>query len=61
MGACLKMRLRLSLLIRKARGDVASSVSFSYSKKHGQTYAELIDSVKRIDDGKIEELRLRQR
>ena len=45
----------------KSRGDVASSVSFSYSKKHGQSYAELIDSVKRIDDGKMEELRLRLR
>ena len=42
----------------KARGDVADRVSFSYSKKHGQSYAELIDSVKRIDDGKMEELRL---
>ena len=42
----------------KSRGDVADRVSFSYSKKHGQSYAELIDSVKRIDDGKMEELRL---
>ena len=42
----------------KARGDIAERVSFSYAKKHGQSYAELIDSVKRIDDGKMEELRL---
>lgn len=42
----------------KARGDVADSVSFSYSKRHGQTYAQLVDTVKRIDNEKIDELKL---
>ena len=50
--------IAVEFINHKARGDVADRVSFSYSKKHGQSYAELIDSVKRIDDGKMEELRL---
>ena len=42
----------------KARGDVADSVSFSYSKRHGQTYAELIESVQRVDGDKLAEMKL---
>ena len=42
----------------KARGDVLANVSFSYSRKYGQSYSDLIETVKRIDDGKMEELRL---
>ena len=38
----------------KARGDVADKISFSYSKKQGQSYADLVNSVKRLDDQKIE-------
>jgi hypothetical protein len=41
----------------KARGDVADKVSFSYSKKNGQTYADLVNSVKRIDDQKAGQLK----
>ena len=41
----------------KARGDVADKVSFSYSKKSGQTYADLVSSVKRLDDQKIGNLK----
>ena len=57
-GRMFEDEVAVEFVNEKNRGDVASSVSFSYSKKHGQTYAELIDSVKRIDDGTIEELRL---
>ena len=57
-GRMFEDEVAVEFINHKARGDVASSVSFSYSKKHGQSYAELIDSVKRIDDGKMEELRL---
>lgn len=39
----------------KARGDVVDRVSFMYSKKIGQSYLELIESVKRIDDKKLNE------
>ena len=42
----------------KARGDVADTVSFSYSRRHGQTYEELINTVNRIENDKIEELKL---
>ena len=41
----------------KARGDVADKISFSYSKKQGQSYADLVNSVKRLDDVKIEKLK----
>ena len=41
----------------KARGDVADKVSFSYSRKRGQTYAELVDTVKRLDEGRMEQLK----
>ena len=42
----------------KARGDVADSVCFTYARRHGQTYAELVNSVKRIDEHSVEELKL---
>ena len=41
----------------KARGDVADRVSFSYSKKSGQSYDDLVNSVKRLDDQKIGKLK----
>ena len=41
----------------KARGDVADRVSFSYSKKSGQSYDDLVNSVKRLDDQKIVKLK----
>ena len=41
----------------KARGDVAGSVSFSYSKQHGQTYADLVESVQRVDSEKVAEMK----
>ena len=31
----------------KARGDVADKMSFSYSKKQGQSYVDLVNSVQR--------------
>jgi len=43
---------------KKARGDVADKVSFSYSKELGQSYDDLVESVSRIDKGKLEELRV---
>ena len=58
-GRMFEDEVAVEFVNQKARGDVAERVSFSYAKKHGQSYAELIDSVKRIDDGKMEELRLR--
>jgi len=42
----------------KSRGDVADRVSFSYAKKHGQSYFDLIESVKRIDDAKLSEMKV---
>ena len=41
----------------KARGDVADTVSFSYSRRHGQTYEELINTVKRIENDELEDLK----
>ena len=41
----------------KSRGDVAEKVSFSYSRRHGQTYAELIATVKRIENDELEDLK----
>jgi len=38
----------------KARGDVASTVGFSFEKRVGETYADLLDSVKRLSSGEIE-------
>ena len=38
----------------KARGDVASTVGFSFEKRLGGTYADLLDSVKRLTSGDIE-------
>ena len=42
----------------KSRGDVADKVSFSYAKKHGQSYSELIETVKRIDSEKLSEMKV---
>jgi len=42
----------------KSRGDVADQVSFSYAKKYGQSYFDLIESVKRIDEGKLSEMKV---
>ena len=42
----------------KCRGDVARKATFSYSRQQGQTYLELIDSVRRLDDEKAEEVKL---
>lgn len=42
----------------KSRGDVADKVSFSYAKKHGQSYSELIETVKRIDGEKLSEMKV---
>jgi hypothetical protein len=38
----------------KARGDVASTVGFSFEKRVGGTYVDLLDSVKRLNSGEIE-------
>ena len=38
----------------KARGDVASTVGFSFEKRVGGTYVDLLDSVKRLSSGEIE-------
>ena len=57
-GRMVEDEIAVEFVNEKNRGDVAERVSFSYSKKHGQSYADLIASVKRIDDGKMEELRL---
>jgi hypothetical protein len=57
-GRMVEDEIAVEFVNEKARGDVAERVSFSYSKKHGQSYADLIASVKRIDHGKMEELRL---
>lgn len=38
----------------KARGDVAGVVGFSFEKRVGETYADLLDSVKRLSSGEIE-------
>ena len=41
----------------KSRGDVASSVNFSYIKKTGLSYAELVESIKRINSDEATELK----
>ena len=38
----------------KNRGDVAGTVGFSFEKRVGETYADLLDSVKRLSSGEIE-------
>ena len=38
----------------KNRGDVAGTVGFSFEKRVGETYAVLLDSVKRLSSGEIE-------
>ena len=38
----------------KARGDVASTVGFSFEKRKGGTYTDLLDSVKRLTSSDIE-------
>jgi hypothetical protein len=38
----------------KARGNVASTVGFSFEKRWGETYADLLDSVKRLSSGEVE-------
>ena len=58
-GRMVEDEIAVEFINEKARGDVAERVSFSYSKKHGQSYADLIASVKRIDDAKMEEMRLK--
>jgi hypothetical protein len=40
--------------MRKCRGDVAAMLSFQYSRQRGQTYAELLDSVKPLDAIQLE-------
>ena len=42
----------------KSRGDVVDQVRFSYAKKHGQSYFDLIESVKRIDEEKLSEMKI---
>jgi hypothetical protein len=39
---------------KKARGDVASTASFQYTRTPGQSYLQLLDSVKRIDKHALE-------
>ena len=41
----------------KSRGDVASTLGFTYSKR-GQSYLELLDSVKRVDEKSLEGTKL---
>ena len=41
----------------KSRGDVASSVSFSYVKKTGLSYEQLVESIKRIDNEQAIEIK----
>jgi hypothetical protein len=35
---------------KKARGDVSSTLSYQFTRVQGQTYAELVDSVKPLDN-----------
>ncbi|MBT5107025.1 MAG: hypothetical protein HOM20_12680 [Porticoccaceae bacterium] len=42
---------------KKARGDVATTAAFSYERIKGQTYASLLDSVKRVGELEIEKSR----
>ena len=57
-GRLFEDEIAVEFINDKARGDVADSVSFSYAKRHGQTYAQLVDTVRRIDNEKIDELKL---
>lgn len=41
----------------KARGDVESKLGFSYRRVKGQSYAALLDTVKRIDEGVLDSTR----
>ena len=41
----------------KSRGDVVDRISFSYRKHPGQSYAELLDTVKRIDSQKLSQMK----
>jgi hypothetical protein len=40
---------------KKCRGDVSTSLGLSFEKKTGAQYEQLLDSVKRIDTGEIDE------
>ena len=39
--------------MRKCRGDVASTISFQYTKEKGQTYADLMNSIKPLDENQL--------
>lgn len=39
----------------KARGDVEDKIGFTYRKKKGENYSELLESVQRVDAHKFEE------
>ena len=41
----------------KARGDVSSKVGFTYEKSPGQEYTALLDSVKRVDEHCLKEIK----
>jgi hypothetical protein len=39
--------------MRKSRGDVASLLSFQFTRQRGQTYAQLLDSIKPLDENQL--------
>jgi hypothetical protein len=39
--------------MRKCRGDVASLISFQYTRQRGRTYAQLLDSIKPLDENQL--------
>lgn len=58
-GQLFEDEIAVEFVNHKARGDVSERVSFSYSKRYGQSYAELVESVARIDDQKVDQLKLK--
>jgi len=41
----------------KARGDVASTVGFTFERRHGQSYEALIDTVKRLERNDLDDIK----
>ena len=41
----------------KARGDVASTLGFTFERRHGQSYGALIDTVKRLERNDLDDIK----
>lgn len=50
-------RIAVEFENRKSRGDVQEKVSFTYRRTHGQSYADLVNTVQRIGDSEMSKLK----